>query len=458
MDLPKDKERTLPPSAEHDYTTGSLNRNIWLLAVPMIADQSIGALYQLVDLFFLGRLGEGEHVLAAFGLGSVITFILFSVGMGVGVAGVAVVARRVGQRDVDGASQGFRHAVGLAALVGAVVGGVGILLARPLLLVLGAGPAVAEVGTPYLQTLYAVFVIIMPTYVTNNALRGAGEARTALRMTLLMHGVAVVLCPVLIFHVGLGMVGSPLAYGVGCLVGWLWAIRKLRRGDLRLKLTKFHYDGTLVRRMVAIGLPSSVQMLFRSASRLALMPVVSQFGPAAVAAYGMTIRVIMLPLAVSFGTASASAALVGQNLGARQPQRAARSAWLSAAYSATFMALAAVVVVVFAEAIMGILSPGKPSIVAAGAEAMRVIALSAVFSGLGIVMGRSLDGAGNTVPPMLINLATLWLIQLPLAYSLPWVGGLGATGIWLGIALANVCNALLMAGWFHQGHWKHRVV
>jgi Na+-driven multidrug efflux pump len=207
----------------------------------------------------------------------------------------------------------------------------------------------------------------------------------------------------------------------------------------------------------SIALPSTLQMTLRSFSRATLLAVVGIYGTFAVAAYGVAIRVFMTAFVPGFGLGNAAATLVGQNLGAGKPDRAARSAWLIAAYNGALMAACAVAIVVFAEPIMAVFND-TPDVVRLGAQALRVFAIGFIFSAIGVVLARAFAGAGNTVPAMVINLLSLWGIQIPVAWFLSQVAGWGTTGLWVGISLANVANGAIYMIWFRRGKWKQREV
>jgi len=249
-----------------------------------------------------------------------------------------------------------------------------------------------------------------------------------------------------------------VATGAGQGVGWLLAIAVLIRGRLRLqlRLRDARPDFTLIAKLLRIGLPVSGQMLLRSTSRLALAPLIASYGATALAAYGIMIRLMMFPLSIGFGLGNAAGTLVGQNLDAGKPDRAAKSAWIVAASNVLIMSAVVACYFIWSRELVSAL--GGTDVVNDGVVVLRLMAPAYIFSALGVVMGRSLDGAGDTVPAMWVNMLTLWLVQLPAAFLLSSYTGLGASGIWLGIGCANVLNALILAFWFRRGGWKKREV
>jgi putative MATE family efflux protein len=294
-------------------------------------------------------------------------------------------------------------------------------------------------------------------------LRGAGEARLAMNVLFLATGTTVVLQPLLIFGwgplPGLGVAGSALAFALGYGAGLMLQLVILLRGkaQIRLNLRDLAPDFPLMGRVFRIALPSTVQMTLRSSSRLAIMWLVGMYGTYAIAGYGIANRLVLIALIPCFGLGNTAGTLIGQNLGALKPGRAERSAWWVSAYSAAYMTAVAAAIVALAPALVAIFDD-TPQVVAIGTQAARVIAPSLVANGIGVVLARGFAGAGNTVPPMAINLLTLWVLEVPLAYALAQWAGLGVLGIWLGRALANVANGLFLAAWFKRGKWKEREV
>lgn len=435
---------------------------VFSLSLPMAFDQVITASTRLVDLYFLGRLGP--VVLAASSIGSMAAFVVLSAAMGIGIAGLALVARRIGENDSRGASHALWQVLILAGSCGLLFGIVGALLARPLLVVLGATEGVLEQGTSYLRLSFSLLALMILNLATNRALRGAGEARTALWTMASGSVVTAVLCPLLIVGVGtlsgLGIIGSALAAAAGQSVSFFLALAMLSSGRLRLhlRLADARPDRAIMWQLLKVALPVAGQLLLRSTSRLALAPMIAGFGASAFAAYGIMIRLMMFPLSIGFGLGNAAGTLVGQNLGAGQPRRAALSAWITAAANVSIMAVIVLAFLTWSRPLVSSLVEGGPDVVEEGIALLRVMAPAYIFSALGVVMGRSLDGAGDTLPAFWVNLITLWLVQVPVAFALSTWTSLGATGIWLGIASANVLNALIMGGWFLRGGWKKKTL
>ncbi|NIO70719.1 MAG: MATE family efflux transporter [Anaerolineae bacterium] len=461
--MQKHKAAELGVAEKRDLTTGNIHRNIWTLAVPMILEMAMLSVTQIVDTYWVGKLGSAA--LAAVTIGMNLRWVMNSLANGLGVGGMAVVARRIGARDKAQADHATWQAVLLAVFVSLVLGTLGILLAEPTLRVLGADAEVLAMGVSFLRIVFGGLFTLVLVFVINSLLRGAGEAGLALRVLVLSQGLTVVLEPLLIFGWGpfpaLGVDGSAWAGVLGFGAGALFQIAILLSGRARIAINSqprdLWPDLPLMWRIVKIALPSTVQMTLRSTSRLIILAIIGLYGTFATAGFGVANRILLVALIPGFGLGNAAATLVGQNLGAVQPHRAERSAWWVTAYNTSLLAAFAVVFFTFARPLVAFFDP-TPEVVDMGAECLRIVAPSLIFSAVGVVLARAFDGAGNTVPAMFVNLLTLWGLEAPLSYGLAQGTGLGITGVWVGRALANLANGLLFAFWFRLGRWKRKEV
>ena len=454
-------EATRGARPSRDYTTGSLNKNIWLLAVPMVLEMGLVSIFRVADMFWVGKLGP--DALAAITIGENIRWALSGLAMGQGIGGLAVVARRIGEKDEEGANHATLQAILLALGLALLISAVGYAFSEPMLHLLGTEPEVMPEGLAFLHVTFAGLAGFLMVPIVNSLFRGAGEARKALVVRMLAYGIGIVVEPVLIFGLGplppLGVAGAALSLVGSQWLGFLLQLGILSTGRARIRLDLRHLrvDPPLMLKIFRIALPSTIQMTLRSFSRATLLGIVALYGTFAVAAYGVAARVFMTVFVPGFGLGNAAATLVGQNLGAEKPERAARSAWLISGYNAALMIACIAVIVPLAEPIITAFND-TPGVVTLGAEALRVFAIGYVFSAMGSVLARGLDGAGNTLPAMVINLLTLWGIQIPLAWLLSSLLGWGTTGLWAGISAANVANGLIFAYWFRRGRWKYREV
>jgi putative MATE family efflux protein len=444
-----------------DLTRGSLHRAIWYLAPPMMLETGILNVAQILDTYWVGRLGSAA--LAAVTISITIRWVLNSLANGLGIGGMAIVARRIGAKEQAAAEHATWQTILLGLTMSLLLAVVGLVAARPLLLLLGADAEVLPLGLAYLRVSFAGIFTLILVFAINSMLRGAGEAGLAMQVLFLSTAVTVVLEPMLIFGFGplpaSGVAGSAwanvLGFGVGLALQTVVLLRG--RARLRINLQDLRPDFPLMGWIIRIALPSTVQMTLRSSSRLTVIGLVGAYGTFATAGYGVANRMLLIALIPCFGLGNAAGTLVGQNLGARYPDRAERSAWWVSGYSAAYMAFAAILLTVFAPSLIAFFD-ATPQVVAFGSECVRIVAWSMIASAVGVVLARGFDGAGNTVPAMTINLLTLWGLEIPLAFGLSRWLGLGTTGVWWGRALANLANGLVFAFWFQRGRWKERDV
>jgi putative MATE family efflux protein len=459
--LPKHRAAEGELAGRRDLTTGNIHRSIWALAVPMILEMATMSVAQIVDTYWVGKLGSAA--LAAVTISITLRWVINSLANGLGIGGMAVVARRIGARSRAQADHATWQAVLLAIFISIVLGVLGILVAEPALRILGADAEVVALGVPFLRIVFAGLFTLVLVFVINSLLRGAGEARLALWVLVVSQGLTIVLEPFLIFGWGsfpdLGVTGSAwagvLGYGAGML--FQMAILLSRRARIGINLRNLWPDLPLMWHIVKIALPSTAQMTLRSTSRLAILAIVGLYGTFATAGFGVANRILLVALIPGFGLANVTATLVGQNLGALQPHRAERSAWWVTAYNAGLLAAFAAVFLPLAHPLVALFDP-TPQVVDLGSQALRIIAPSLIPSAVGVVLARGFDGAGNTLPAMFVNLLTLWGMEVPLAYGLSQWTGLGITGVWVGRAVANTANGLLFALWFRLGRWKRKQV
>jgi putative MATE family efflux protein len=423
----------------------------------MMLEMGVLNVAQVLDAYWVGHLGSAA--LAAVTISTTVRWVLNSLANGLGTGGMAVVARRIGARDEEATG----HAAGQTILLGLgaslLLGGLGLATARPLLLLLGADAEVLSLGLAYLRVALVGVLTLVLSFVINSTLRGAGEARWSMRVLLFSTATTVLLEPVLIFGLGplptLGVVGSAWAFLLGYGAGLILQVIILVQGRARIHIHLRHLrpDLSLMKQIIGIALPSTVQMTLRSSSRLVILALVGFYGTYATAGYGVANRLLLIALIPCFGLGNAAGTLVGQNLGAGQPERSERSAWWVSAYAAGYMTVAAVLLTLLAPSLVALFDP-TPQVVAFGAECLRLVAWSEVASAVGVVLARSFGGAGNTVPAMAVNLISLWGLEVAVAFGLSRGLGWGVTGIWWGRTLANLANGFLLGLWFGRGNWK----
>jgi putative MATE family efflux protein len=379
--------------------------------------------------------------------------------MGLAMGTGAVVARRTGSKDLDGAARATVQAVILGALAAGAVGLVGAVAGTRLMALMGAPPGAVAMGAAYPRIMVGGSVTVLLLFVINAAFRGAGDASITMRTLWLANGINIVLGPCLVFGWGpfprLGVTGAAVATTIGRGVGVLYQLRALARGRGRLRVQRAHLvsDGEVQRTILRLSQSGTVQTFVGMASWIVLTRVVSRFGANVIAGYGIAFRVVMFALMPSWGLGNAAATLVGQNLGARRPERAEQAVWRAASYNLVFLGGVGLLLVVFAGDVIRLFSP-LPEVVAAGGRCLRIVSAGFVFYAYGMVVTQAFNGAGDTQTPMRINLVCFWIWEIPAAYVLSGPLGLGASGVFFAIAAAFSLVAVLGVAMFRRGRWK----
>jgi putative MATE family efflux protein len=444
-----------------DFTEGSLERAITLLAVPMVLEMGMESLFGIVDVYFVSSLGP--DAVAAVGVTESLLTILFAIALGLSMSASAMVARRIGEKNPEGAATAAVQAIALGLGVALVTGVLGARLATPLLVFMGAPASVVETGWGYTAWMLGGNATILLLFLINGIFRGAGDAAIAMRALWLANLVNIVLDPCLIFGLGpfpaLGVTGAAIATNIGRGTGVLYQLYRLSKGDGRLLVSRRHLrlEPPVMLRLLRLSLGGIGQFLIATASWLGLVRILTPFGSAALAGYTIALRIIVVAILPSWGMSNAAATLVGQSLGAGKPERAERAVWRTGFYNMVFLAGVAVVFIAFAEPLVRVISQ-DPEVVAIGGDCLRLISYGYVFYAYGMVMVQAFNGAGDTTTPTFINLFCYWLFQIPLAWALARSLGLGPRGVFLAITISESLIAVVGMVWFRKGRWKTRAV
>jgi len=446
---------------QHDLTQLPLNRSIILLAIPMVLEMAMESLFAVCDIFFVGRLGE--DAVAAVGLTESMLTILYAIAIGLAMATTATVARRVGEKNLAGAARAGAQSIYVGLGVAMVIGVAGGLMAPRLLGLMGAEDSVIAIGGGYATVLYGSNAVILLLFLHNAIFRGAGDAAIAMRALWLANGINIALDPCLIFGLGpfpeMGLTGAAVATTCGRGAGVLFQIRALRRGHgrIHLKGSAWTIDFAAMAQLMRVSAGGIAQFLVATASWVALMRIMSQFGSVALAGYTIAIRVIVFAILPSWGLSNAAATLVGQNLGAGQPDRAERAVWRTGWFNMTFLGSIAVLFIAAADPIISVFTD-EPAVRAIGIDTLVVISCGYLAYAWGMVMIQSFNGAGDTMTPTWINLFCFWLVQIPLAWGLANGAKMGPSGVMWAVAVSESLLAGVAIVWFRRGHWKTRQV
>jgi putative MATE family efflux protein len=446
---------------EHDYTSGSIGRAVFLLAVPMMLEMAMESVFAVVDIYFVS--GRGAESVAVVGLTEAVLTLLYPVAIGLGMGVSALVSRRIGEGNPDGAAKVAGQTIWLAMVAWLVVALVGITFAPEILRMMGADEGVVAIGTSYTSLMLGGSVTILLLFLLNAVLRGAGNAALAMRVLWLANGINIVLGPLLIYGPGplpeLGVAGAAVATNIGRGIGVLFALYYLTNGRGRVELGARHLraDWPVLSSLLRLSAGGVFQFIIATSSYIVLMRIVSSYGSAAIAGYTIAIRIMMFTFLPAWGLSNAAATLVGQNLGAKRPERAEASVWVATKYNVAFLVAVGIVGVVFAEGLVGLFT-ADPEVLRYGAAGLRIVSYGYGFYAVGLIVTQAFNGAGDTNTPTWLNALCFWVLQLPLAYMLAKWLALGPHGVFWAVAISE--SMFAVAGWlvFRRGAWKLKVV
>jgi putative MATE family efflux protein len=446
---------------QQDYTEGSIGRAITLLAVPMVMEMAMESVFGVVDVFFVARLGA--EAVATVGLTESLLTLMYAIAMGLSMATTAVVARRIGEKDPTRAAVAAVQAVVIGLALSLLIGVLGVLFAPTLLRLMGASQNLVDSYSSYASIMFGGNITILLLFLINAVFRGAGDAAIAMRTLWLANLINIVLDPCLIFGWGpfpeMGIAGAAVATNIGRGIGVAYQFWVLLRGQGRVVVRRSHLriEPGVMLQLLRISLGGMFQFLVGTASWLGLVRILAHFGSAALAGYTIALRIIIFAILPSWGMSNAAATLVGQNLGAGKPERAERSVWLTGFYNMLFLGGVTFVFIAFAEPLVRLFTT-DPAVEAVGVSCLRLVSYGYVFYAYGMVMVQAFNGAGDTVTPTIINLFCYWLWQIPLAYGLADLVGLGPTGVFLAITISESTIAVVGVICFRRGRWKLRKI
>ncbi|MBL7774648.1 MAG: MATE family efflux transporter [Saprospiraceae bacterium] len=442
---------------EQHFTTGSIDRAIVLLSIPMILEMAMESLFAVVDAFFVARVGV--EAVATVGLTEAVLTLTYSMAIGLSAAVTAVVARRVGEGRYRAASVAGAQTIVIALILSVLIAVPGYFFAEDILLLMARDSSVAASGYPYTRLMLTANLPILLLWMLNGIFRGAGDAATAMRALWIANGVNIVLDPLLIFGIGpfpeMGVVGAGIATTIGRSTGvayQLWHLFRVGR-ILKLHWRYLRPRWDLIRRLLIIGSGSTGQFLIASASWIFMIYILGQISKEVTAGYTIAIRIMIFTILPAWGMANAAATLVGQNLGAGHPERAEQSAWRAAFFNMVFMGVVGVVYLSGAPFFISLFTDDVEAL-KAGSMALRIMAAGYVFYGYGMILSQALNGAGDTRTPTILNFICFWLIEMPLGYCLALYLGWGQAGVYYSIVIAESILAVLAIWVFRRGKWK----
>ncbi len=444
-----------------DYTTAPVGRAVVMLAVPMVLEMGMESIFVVADVFWVAHLGA--DAVATVGLTESFMTLIYTAAMGLSVGATALVARRTGEHDPAGASRAAGQSILLGAATAAAIAAIGAPNAVALLRMMGASDGVVSTGAVFTRIMLAGNATVLLLFLMNAVFRGAGDAAIAMRVLMLGNALNIVLGPCLIFGLGpfprLGVAGAALATNLGRGTAVIVQVVTLVRGRGRVRIGRrdLGLDWPTMRSVLRLSGSGTFQILINSASYIGLVRIVSLFGAAALAGYTIGIRVVLFALLPAYGVGNAAATMVGQNLGARSPERAEQAVWTAARYNTALFAVAGACFFLFARQIAAFFT-SDPAVAASAIDCLRIIGTGMPFYACAMVVTQSFNGAGDTWTPTLLNLGLFWAGELPLAWWLSTRTPLGERGAFIALALCFSLLALVSVLLFRRGRWKTRVV
>ncbi len=442
---------------ETDFTTGPINRALGLLAIPMMLEMAMEAIFAVVDIAFVSRLGT--NAIAAVGLTEALITVLYALAIGLGMGLTAMISRRIGAKDTVSAAYVMGQAIWVGAAISVVIAAVGVSYASDLLSMMGASDGVIAEGSGFTAMLLGGNASILFLFLLNAGFRGTGDAPVALRALTVANGLNIALDPCLIFGLGpfpeLGVTGAAVAtttgrgIGVAYLLWYLFA----GRGRLKFRVRNLAISPELITRMIRISLGGISQFLIATSSWIAIIRIVALYGSAPIAAYTIAIRLIEFVFLPAWGLGNAAATLVGQNLGAARADRAEKSVWTAARYNVIFMTVMGAIFVGLAPQIVGLFTDDS-EIHAYGVSCLRILGVGYPMYAVGMIVIQALNGAGDTRTPTILNFIVFWLLQIPLAYWLATSAGFGPNGVFLSIVASESTLTVLGVLVFRRGAWR----
>ncbi len=437
---------------QQDYTQGSIRKAVFLLAIPMILELSLESVFAVVDMFFVGKLGQ--NAIATVGLTESVITIVYSIAIGLSTAATAIVARRIGEKNPEDAAHAGAQSLIVAAIVILITSITGAVFADNILSLMGASTEVVRDGAIFTRIMFGGSAAIMLLFLINGIFRGAGDAAMAMKSLWIASIINIILCPIFIHFFGLK--GAAIATVIGRSTGVLYQCYHLFKGSGILRFHKHHFkfDPAIIKSIITIAWPATLQFIIASGSWIVLAKIVAETGgTTASAGYQIAIRNLVFFILPAWGLSNAAATLVGQNLGAKQVERAQQSVFLTAKYNAIFMSFVMILFVFCSRPIIHFFSQDE-AVITFGAQALKIMGMGFIFYGIGMVMTQALNGAGDTRTPTVINFVCFWLFQVPLAYYLAKGLGMKSTGAFIAIPAAETLIALIAWYYFRKGRWK----
>lgn len=446
---------------EQDFTEGKLSRAIFLLSIPAVLEMIMESVFVIVDIYFVSKLGSGA--VATVGITESMITIVYAISLGLATATTSLVSRRIGEKNPEGASRTAVQAIITGITVSVLIGIPGAFYAKDLLRLMGASPEITEHMSGYTRIMLGGNMVIMLLFIINAIFRSAGDAAVAMRVLWAGNIINIILDPCLIFGWGpfpeLGVKGAAIATTTGRGIAVLYQFYLLFFGQKRIRVSPGHFSINLkiIGRLIKLSFGSIGQNLISTSSWIALVRIISVFGSEIVAGYTIAIRIVGFTLLPSWGISNAASTLVGQNLGAKKPERAERAVMITGWINMILLGIVGIVLVSMPGHFIRLFIH-EPVVLKAGIECLRIVSIGFISYGLGMVLVNSFNGAGDTSTPLKINVFAFWMIEIPLAYILSIKLGMKEQGVFTAIVVAE--TVMTITAWlvFRKGKWKLKEV
>ena len=446
---------------EREYTSGSIKYAILMLSIPMVLEMIMESVFAVVDIFFVSKIGP--DAVATVGISESLVTIVYAIAIGLGTATTAIVSRRIGEKDKKSASEAAMQAILTGFFASIPIAIAGIFYSKEILSLMGASDRIVNEYHMYPAIVLGSNVVIMMLFIINSVFRSAGDAALSMRVLFVANLLNIILDPILIFGWGpipeLGVAGAAIAtsIGRGCAVAFQFLLLFKGKGKIKLELSGFRLDFKLIKKIIKLSVGSIGQYLIATSSWIGLMRIVSYFGSEVVAGYTIAIRIIIFILLPSFGMSNAAATLTGQNLGAGKPERAVKSVWITGKYNMILLGAMSLIFIIWPDVFISLFISDS-NVIEAGANSLRIISYGFIAYALGMVLVNSINGAGDTITPTIINFFCFWVIEIPLAYLLAIYLGFGENGAFSAIVIAETVMTFGALWVFLRGKWKNKKV
>jgi putative MATE family efflux protein len=447
-------KESLSGDEQRDYTKISINTAIVLLSVPMVIEMFFEALFALVDAFFVAKY-VGINGVATVGLTESVLTLIYSLAWGLSSAATAIIARRIGEKNQAEASKSVAQIILVSISIGVIIAIFGYFYSEKVLQLMGGSPTLIKDGIWYTKISFLSSPIIILLFTLSGVLRGSGSASMAMKAVIIANVLNIILDFIFLPIMHMGVEGAALATMIGRTTGigiQLWALIG-DSGKIKLYLKQFIPNKDLIINIIKVASGAAGQFLIQSASWVFLVRIISIYGSEVVAGYTIALRIIVFTILPSWGMANSAATLVGQNLGAKQPERAEKSAWTIAFLNMGFLFLIMLVFFGFSENFISFFDT-NPIVLKTGSNCLKILAAGYVFFGIGMVITQAINGAGDTFTPTIFNIICFWGIEIPLAYYLAQNLELKQNGVFLSIIIAESILAIMAIVYFKRGRWK----